>query len=381
MKHLLFDQVDSWFFRESRSMDGAGSTALNSLFPPPQNTLLGAIRTYIGDVFNAEHGTNWQEFKDNHALQNIIGFANDYANLKVQGAWLFNKATEEIYFPCPMNLLKQGEEETNFFQIGAPVYCDLGCVKLPQLDREKSQSPLEDMYISGRDYSAVLQGKTVPLNHLKARKAIITADERLGIARDNSRRKTEEGKLYQTNHLRLQQDWGLYLGLTGLAENVFKPHQLLRLGGEGRMTELSLLEKAPLLPQKVSKRENTKNLVIYLATNLPDHKRQKDTPMLPNESFKAVEENGITTWQGCILGKPIKIISAISAKPIRIGGWDMVKHKSLPVRSFIPAGSCWYIETEDAESIIETLHGEFLTQDNDRVLGYGQIFVGIAPTH
>ena len=89
MQHFLFEQVDSWFFRESRSMDNNRATAMESVFPPPNNTLLGAIRSRIGNLYHAQHGSTWEDFnkqKKEHSLARIIGYADDYANLQAQRA-------------------------------------------------------------------------------------------------------------------------------------------------------------------------------------------------------------------------------------------------------------------------------------------------------
>ena len=58
----------------------------------------------------------------------------------------------------------------------------------------------------------------------------------------------------------------------------------------------------------------------------------------------------------------------------------MKLHKSTPVRSFVPPGSCWYVQTESqeqAQQIIDGLHGQFLTSGIERQYGYGQVFVGL----
>ncbi len=392
MKHFIFSQIDSWFFRESRSMDGAGSTALASVFPPPSKTLLGAIRRQIGDKYHQENGTSWQTFEDNQELQSIIGYGNDYAGIKAQGAWLYQSAQKELYFPCPMNLQQQGEDKTIFFTLSTkPVHCDLGKVRLPQLIRDKdpkqSQVPIEEVYLSMTAFADVLNAQAPSINSLITENSIFTKDPRLGIERNNQKRKTEDGKLYQTNHIRLAKNWQIYLGLSGIDEQYLPNDKILRLGGEARMTALTqlLLDDAPSLPKKPTLKADTRQLVIYLATPLPDFERDNNTPILPNKSFIRNDNEQFTSWIGDIKGKDgelikdIKVISAMIGKPTRVGGWDMANHKSLPVRSFIPAGSCWYIETNNAQALINALHGQFLTEGNDRALGYGQIFVGIAP--
>lgn len=146
------------------------------------------------------------------------------------------------------------------------------------------------------------------------------------------------------------------------------------------MAELKPLASAPKLPQPPTAKNNNDYLVIYLLTPLPDTREQQQA-VLPNASFKQTEQGDSTIWQGKINNIDIDIISAITGKPERIGGWDMVNHQSLPVRSFIPAGSCWYIKSNgNAQDIINALHATFITQGNDRALGYGQIVVGLAPT-
>ncbi|MGY0400268.1 MAG: type III-B CRISPR module-associated Cmr3 family protein, partial [Ostreibacterium sp.] len=109
IKYLLLHQVDSWFFRESRSMDGSGATALDSVFPPAANTLMGAIRTQIGNQYHAKNKTDWSSFKENQALRGLIGFGNDYANLQVRGTGLYNENDKQLYFPMPANVVKQAK--------------------------------------------------------------------------------------------------------------------------------------------------------------------------------------------------------------------------------------------------------------------------------
>lgn len=378
MQHFLFKPIDSWFFRESRSMDGAGSTALNSVFPPPNNTLMGAIRTEIGNRYHADNGSDWKSFNKNSELAKIIGFGNDYADLKAQGTWLYRQSEQQLYFPCPLNLLKQGENDLGFFQLGEPCHCDLGDnVVLPKLDYDKEQKSIENVYISQTAFQQLLSGNA-PTEKEVEQKDILTEEPRLGIARDNQRRKTEDGKLYQTKHIRLKDDWQLYLGLDGVNDDA-PTDTTLRLGGEARMAALTTLATAPTLPQKPTA-NNAEYLVMYLLTPMPDNREQDNQPALPSGDFQRVEGDGLTTWKGQLNGINIDIISAITGKAERIGGWDMVKHQSLPVRSFIPAGSCWYIKTDNAQALIDGLHGQFLTTGKDRALGYGQVVIGLSPT-
>lgn len=416
--HFLFRQIDSWFFRESRSMDGAGSTALESLFPPPNSTLLGALRTQIGNRYHANNGSDWKSFNETSELAEIIGYGNNYADLKAQGAWLYHTQEQQLYFPLPTIVVEKATTDDatentptayDFFALPEDtVQCDLGNIRLPVLKTRgnnkcdkaikntdinaeepnkgntKRDKAIENAYISAEDLNKVLQGEA-PQKIIDYTDIILT-EPRLGIARDNKRRKTEDGKLYQTNHLRLKADWQLYLGLDGLDKDEHKDYipteTVLRLGGEARMAELKPLVQAPELPDPPTVKNHNDYLVIYLLTPLPDYREQAQTnqPALPNPKFKYINTNHQTSWLGEINKIEINIITAITGKAERIGGWDIANRQSLPVRSFIPAGSCWVIEAGDKpQKTIDKLHGKFLTTGDDLALGYGQIIVGLVP--
>lgn len=88
-----FEALDTWFFRESRPQGSIGASELGSVFPPPVNTLLGAVRTAIGDAFHQQHGTDWRQFAELNALQAIIGFADNLGPLRCEGPFLSLKGS------------------------------------------------------------------------------------------------------------------------------------------------------------------------------------------------------------------------------------------------------------------------------------------------
>lgn len=377
MQHFLFSQIDSWFFRESRSMDGSGATALESVFPPANNTLLGAIRTQVGNIYHQKHATNWRDFKQNKNLQNIIGFGTDYANLKAQGAWLYHVAEQQIYLPCPLNLLKQGEDDFGCFQLKKSCHCDIGRnVLLPELDYEHAQTPIESAYISSSDFGKLLNGQKP--NKIIEQQDILLSDARLGIECDSVRHKTVDGKLYQTKHLRLKDQWNLYFAVAGMDADYPIPDDLLRLGGEGRMAHVQTLTTAPALPAPPKLNPQAKYLMLYLLTPLPVHASNN---ALPNASFQLQEDETVSYWRGVINETEVDVVSAIIGKAERRGGWDLANNQSLPVKSFIPAGSCWFIKNnQNAAQIIANLHHQFLTTANERAQGFGQMAIGVCPS-
>ena len=80
-----FEPLDTWFFREARPHGSVGNSELGSQFPPPVRTLLGALRTAIGDAWFARHGGDWRGLADDSALQAHIGLGDDLGPLRAVG--------------------------------------------------------------------------------------------------------------------------------------------------------------------------------------------------------------------------------------------------------------------------------------------------------
>lgn len=395
MKHFLFDQIDSWFFKEARSMDFSGAAGRESVFPPASKTLLGAIRHQIGNRFHQKQGTNWSDFAGELCLglREMIGCGTDYGNLQAQGVWLYNNQGQQLYFPLPANILQQEESDKasyTFFSLGKPVRCDLGTVRLPAMDFNRHQKTIENAWVSADQFSCILTGQAP--KKIIAADTVFAVEPRLGIGMNRPSRTVQQGMLFLTRHLRLRPNWRLYLGVEGIDEEL-APNQslLLRLGGEARMAALSCLPAPPELPKPPEPQRIKANnwLMLYLITPLPDWRKpeEKSIPPLPNKNFKAQEEEttgpaATTYWRGEICGQNMRIFSAVMNKPERVGGWDLAQHQSTPVKSFIPAGSCWYIRPESvahATDIIKTLHGKYLTEGSERAQGFGQMLIGTIP--
>jgi CRISPR/Cas system CMR-associated protein Cmr3 (group 5 of RAMP superfamily) len=123
------------------------------------------------------------------------------------------------------------------------ILCDLGRVVLPVLietnkaaEKEKTAGakPLENLFISAKKLAELL-ASTASQVTLKAedyldKSQIFTEEARLGIARNNQMLKTEDGKLYQTKHLRIAPDISLQLDCIGWQPKGYS--KVMTLGGE-----------------------------------------------------------------------------------------------------------------------------------------------------
>ncbi|ASM77912.1 hypothetical protein VITFI_CDS2134 [Vitreoscilla filiformis] len=369
-----FEPLDTWFFRESRPLESVGGAQLTSQFPPPVRTLVGAIRTTIGDAL----GVNWQDYQSqpDHPLRAQMGSPTELAPLRIEGPYLMQNG--QRLYPAPLVVMgkSEGTGMTRLAPSETPVRCDLGRVHLPKAaERVK---PLDECWLTAQGLVAVLEGKVPSEDQMCKAKSMVHAEPRLGIALDGHARRPLNGLLYQTRHLRLKE--GVSVGLTvrglDLAEKSGQlgPKGVARLGGEGRLAAWSRHTEQKL-PQ-VSLKQDAKRLMLTLLTParfsqgwLPDGFEQKQ---------KTCNGEDVTGWCGKLADRSVTLVCAVTGKPLRQGGWDMATHQPRDLYGLVPAGSCYFFEldsAEDAQAIAKACHGGQL--GHDQAWGYGQVAVGV----
>ncbi len=363
---------DTWFFRESRPHDAAGASELSSLFPPPIRTLAGALRTFLGESI----GIDWQTLTSSQAdfdFQQALGGANDLGQLQLNGPWICYKGRR--LYPAPLYLM-QKDQDIQRLIIGSPVRCDLGTVRLPAMpDGHTGYKNLEQRWLTASGMAKCLNNETPQVSDIVSAEDLFSHEARLGIARDNATRSVQDGKLYQTQHLRLKDQVYLELAVKNLhpaltsALTANTGSAILRLGGEGRMAGVQVQQHVEPLP--FAKARQTETIVLHFMT-AADFNGQ----LFP-EYFNKTEHNGHSVWQGEINGIELMIEAAVIGKVHREGGWDMQNHQPRPVKSFIPAGSAWYCrltQATDWQTLNQRLHGHCL--GHDTAFGRGQLLLG-----
>ena len=242
---LQFTALDTLFFRESRPFEAIGGSELVSLFPPPPRTVAGAIRTAIGDSL----GADWHAFHKGHdgytvggfKLRDLIGYNDDLGRLRIEGVWLSSNG--ERLYPAPLYLL-QKDAELDRLLIGDPEQTRLGRVRLPKLPEGGAEfKPLEKIWLTQAGLEKTLAGGVPGLDDIRGKDDLYTEEPRLGIARNNRSRTVKKGLLYQSRHVRPQKRAKLsieadIIGLEGLPIN----KRVVRLGGEGRMAGIEIIE-------------------------------------------------------------------------------------------------------------------------------------------
>lgn len=375
-----FEALDTWFFKESRPLEAIGGAQLASSFPPPARTLIGAVRTALGDAY----GVQWQDYarREDHPLRALMGSPADLGPLRFEGPYLMHQG--QRLYPAPLSLMvrsadeerKQPEAYTQLRPGLRPQSCDLGWVRLPcKLDAQLAGAkPVDDRLLTAAGLQAVLQGQAPKAADIRRVKDLFSNESRLGIAREHHTRRPQDGMLYQTRHVRPSAETALGLSLLGLDQRQFAqlPRQgMARLGAEGRLAAWSR-DKAPSLPAVAVK---GKQLMLCLLSHaafergwLPDGFGEVTTEL---------DGRPWTHWQGELAGKPVRLVSAVTGKPVREGGWNLAEQKPRELRGLVPAGSCYFLEldsVQDAQQVAQAMHGAQWGQET--AWGRGQVAVG-----
>ena len=390
--------LDTWFFRESRPMETIGGTELASVFPPPPRTLLGALRTAVGDAT----GIHWPtEFHPESDLARWIGHGDDLGPLMLEGVWL--SLDGKPLYPAPPFLLykeeKDGEKDRNIqhqrLVIGNSVRTHLGRVHLPALPKGmQGFKPYDNAWLTESGWKKLLLGQQLPLpDEVKQAKDLFREEPRLGIARDNGRRTAIDGALYQTRHLRPLAGLSLNIALRH-APGMPTPTPLARLGGEGRMAHIDVVADKVKLPGAPKPQGKAKGLILILASPArfvgDDGKPSWLPPGFARVPPEATTDDRPTIWRGKINGRingqevsvSLDIHAAALDKACREGGWDMANHRPRAVQSLIPAGGAYYATLTDPKALqldqaIAALHTQRIGEDQE--LGRGLLACGIWP--
>ena len=119
----------------------------------------------------------------------------------------------------------------------------LGRVRVPMLAGQSAGFKVpESTWIVKTGLEAVLAGAMPASDQIVSEKELYAEEVRLGIALKNRERTVDDGRLYQTRHIRLRA--GVFVdldvdGIDELCESIFRRPKVLRLGGEGRMAGVS----------------------------------------------------------------------------------------------------------------------------------------------
>lgn len=357
-KLITFEPLDSVFFREAKPFNAGEGGFLDSQFPPPAQTLSGAIRSAIGEA----SGIDWKAKAD---VVRLLGTADAPVH-SFAGPYLLKDGLR--LYPVPLNLLLSEGEDANTHEKKkdwvrlTPSYTtfktDMGARRLPKSEKSaEGAKPVEEGWLDAANMGKVLNGD-LPDTYISADNVLVR-ESRAGIGRDNLKSVINKGMLYFTRHLRLREGFTLGMtvdGVTSLA------NCMMRFGGEGRLSRMTVGSAPAALSAPIAYKQ-AKGLILMLLTH-GDFGGKGESGLSNDSALKNVH-------------KALTLVTACIGKPVREGGWDYAKREPKPLKSLVPAGSCYFVEVigDSPENVIAQLHGKHIGQRT--AFGYGEIAVGI----
>ncbi len=359
---LQFDPLDSLFFRDGRPYTQGESeqVGVQSQFPPTPATLVGALRAGVARSLGwAGHGA-W-----NNAIEQQLGTGADLGPLRFRGPLLM--WGDDLLFPAPANLMcakVDGVLITALLRPGPERDCDLGAAVrlpvLPEQERRESWKQAHPAWLSGHALKAVLRGERPEPKDLLAQDVLWKHEARVGIARNEQTRTTEEGALYSPQHVRLQRTVSLGLWVSGLPQAcIDRLAQVAHsLGGESRaawITPTPTTPTWPAMPEELRRHGGDLCYSVIVLAPLP-----LAQPLVPNQP---------------VPGLPGHLVSASLPRPLMLGGWDSLKRQPLALKPHLTPGSIMFMRAKATdETAIRALHGTCI--GTRPVWGYGLVAIG-----
>lgn len=376
-----FEALDTFFFREAAPFNAGegGQGGQASVFPPAMSTLQGAIRYQLASC------RGWHPGAGN--LPPELGDNNDLGDLRLSGPYLY--CDKELLLPAPLFLLRLHDEvgkKTSYHRLlpGDPVLCDLDekVVRLPVMpDGAGGAKPMDNYWLSAATMERVLAGGVpedddssagfdkpagcIFANGVAGSDQLWKSEPRVGIELDANSRTAKESNLYAINMIRPKKHVALVVGVDGIPEewcqSVRQNTNVVNLGGEGKLAGLKITDKQielPAMPDLIPVKGKVLFTVTLITPGYFGNRKQTQKAIM-----------SLQPWinQTCI--------TACIGKARQIGGWDLSANRPRPLLPFIPSGSTWFFEGDEADiDEIAELHGQYLGERN--AYGYGQILIG-----
>lgn len=411
LKYYVIEPVDSWFFRDALPFDVAGGNSLASQFPPTARTVFSALYTARQEA----EGVDWFDRDSDQTMEEQQGIGPYLISQDVKGKWM-------RLYPLPLTVLKKKDSKHNstftclsLDKNSDPVYCDIGKVLMPRLDLpagqedNKGYKPMEQAWVTVSGFQKILEGLKPDHEDIMEIEHLFKKENRIGLARDNTKRTALEGMLYETGHLRLIKNKKQRVTLGASLRNTNWEGGITRFGGEGRMAVIEAIDQLQEY-QVVSTSDNKKpeGIILYLLTparfGRSEHKyseqsdsdyearrrlnREPARHIPPGLDYIKGEKHDI--WKGTMPfidkeGKKqvinLTVHSAVIGKGVREGGWKIgpYQNEARSVRSYLPAGSLWYCTLDDPNitypEAIERLNHAHIGDEWE--LGRGELAVGL----
>ncbi len=299
---------DTLFVRGAESAEMGADHSASTLFPPPPQTILGALRTAVLMHRGISPGVYIRHDFSNQEILNAIGTSDDPKPFSIKGPLFIKEG--KVFIPAPASWFIEKEKQISSVteeKNAGPVRV----IKSEPLPSELFVSDEELWWATGRE-TVSLGGKWILADEMDREKIHVydlshfaVQENRTGIAL--SGRTVREGHLYNFQHYRLTSGTKL---LFGVDRDLALPESgSLGVGGERRFGGYERRQEPVSLPEG--------NSCTYLL-------------------LTAIE------------GDEVQKEQVIATPPIRyVGGWDMKRGFHKPMKGYYPPGAVFSSRVND----------------------------------
>jgi CRISPR-associated protein Cmr3 len=336
-QYIAVVPMDSLMFRDGKPFSGDTHFA-KSVFPPFPSSFAGLLRTHFGKY------VSWQE---NKMKELGLGFADDYGDFKITGAYL--EKDGEFYFCVPADLAHEKNKD-DVVAAALPIEKDNDIKSSFVLPKKLRYSPdinglqpFSSGFISATDMEKYLKADIKDIKVVK-QEDFVDKELRTSV-KIGKNAAAEEGKLFTAELLRFRENVNFAVAFLG--PEFADKEQFATFGGEKRGVKLSKREKITLPDVQVQDK-------IKLVLTSPAYFENMQTPDLQIEG--------------------LELLSAVSLGYENIGGWDLAKHSPKPMKKAVKAGSVYYYKA--TQSAIEILKNKDSVSDEQKEAGFGKFLIG-----
>lgn len=367
MLNLQFDPIDTLFFRDGTpfAADSSPQDGVTSMFPPSPATVAGALRAALARCNGWRDSARWPA-----GLNKVLGDGPDELGaLSIEGPFLLRNG--EPLFQVPRHLLgvvsENGWVPRALLRPGRPVSCDLGdAVRLPDLagtinEPEKLKEGI-GQWLKLAGMMAVLRGELPLAADVVPSTRLWSEEPRIGLKRCRSTRTAATGQLYSTRHIRLARGVSLGVRLRGVPPTWELPlDRPIPLGGESRAA--------------VCREWDGDSALEPLRTRFNASQRVSIIALTAIASLPEGIRLGLHLSDGPGL---VRVVSACTGRPQRIGGWDSLARRPLALRSSVAPGSVFFCEVDEPHGFSHTgpERGHLSGVGSRQAWGFGLVALG-----
>jgi CRISPR-associated protein Cmr3 len=364
---LALSPIDTWFFRDGTPFDmGASPQAgVIGVFPPYPPTVAGAIRAALALRNGWDGRARWSR-----EIEAVLGDGpENLGSLRITGPFVLRHGSP--VFPVPRHVLGRVDDNGRWLPAAmlrpgaATTVSDLGpSVRFPEFPQGTTDAtsllPGTRRWVTLAGLHRILRGQLPSGDQILDETEMWAAEPRVGIARESISRTVAEGALYSTRHVRLRPSVSIAVEVDGVPASWRSPAgSVIPFGGESRLAACEAADASADVKFDVPVVESGTVVLVAL------------TPVL-------LERDALSGKADLPVGG-VRIVSACTDRPIRIGGWDSLRRAPLAMKNAIAPGSTLFCKTDRPADLAKAIAGGLLRIGAMTTAGFGLCAVGNTP--